>query len=637
MLSSIRNNRKALSIVLWLVIIAFVATIFVVWGVGEQTSSLGYVAKVNDKIISYDEFQNRYRMADDEIRRYGGAIQIDNLPKRVISSLVAEKIMLMEAEKLNIPATDKEVILYIRSIPSFQINGTFSLDQYEAVLRNNNINTKNFEQAIKDEIKVKKLNNIIYQSQAIATDKEIENEYNFRKSTIFLDYATIPLNTFENEVSLTPSDKELADYYNISKEIYRVPTEIKTKYITFDKNKFMETYDIPDEQAREYFETNKLLYDKKDSADVSLIFIPTKIYDNTSVSETKEKIEEAYKELESGKSFVEVANEYNDKTIIPVDDGHIGTVEKGSLEKEMEDIIFNTPEKTYSKPTKTSNGYIIVYIHEVQPAKQYTFEEKKDEIKATIKNTSGTDAFNNYTISQFKKIVDSGSISLFQSDNKEQFNINELDFISENSIFPVTAIAINPETKASLYNLEKGAISQRIVDGSMVYIFEIVDKKNSYIPEMNDIKQQLIIDYRVDKITENGIKNIESDLAGSGFEKTASKYNAQIENTSFIRDNISLTGILQGNNPLAEQIAKTKSGNFLPKPYLLDSNFYIFKIASITPPTKEDINQEKETIANFISSAKGNVAIDSFVAKALEKAQVKYNQEFLNSMNITLP
>ena len=59
MLSSIRNNRKALSIVLWLVIIAFVATIFVVWGVGEKSNTLGYAAKVNDKIITYEEYHGR--------------------------------------------------------------------------------------------------------------------------------------------------------------------------------------------------------------------------------------------------------------------------------------------------------------------------------------------------------------------------------------------------------------------------------------------------------------------------------------------------------------------------------------------------------------------------------------------------
>ena len=149
MLSSIRNNRKALSIVLWLVIIAFVATIFVVWGVGEKSNTLGYVAKVNDKIITYEEYQNRYKMADDEIRRYGGAVQIDNLSKRILESLISEKLMLIEAEKLDIPATDLELVSYIRSIPSFQSNGEFNIDQYEMVLRNNGLKPEQYENGTK--------------------------------------------------------------------------------------------------------------------------------------------------------------------------------------------------------------------------------------------------------------------------------------------------------------------------------------------------------------------------------------------------------------------------------------------------------------------------------------------------------
>lgn len=341
MLSSIRNNRKALSIVLWLVIIAFVATIFVVWGVGEQTNSLGYVAKVNDKIITYNEFQNRYRMADDEIRRYGGAIQIDNLSTRILESLIAEKLMLIEAEKLNIPSTDLELVAYIRSNPSFQVNGVFNLDQYEAILRNNGLNTDKYEKSIKDEIKMRKMTNLIYQTQSVASDKEIENEYNFRKSNITLDYATIPLNSFENSVPANPDNKSLQEYYNLTKEIYRVPAEIKVKYVSFDKNKYLETYTVPYEMAKEYYENNKILYDKKESADVSMIYILAQNSDNKSLSEAKAKIDEAYSQLQSGKNFAEVADNFTDKTITS-NDGHIGIVEKVNLKKYRRCNIFYT-------------------------------------------------------------------------------------------------------------------------------------------------------------------------------------------------------------------------------------------------------------------------------------------------------
>lgn len=638
MLSSIRNNRKALSIVLWLVIIAFVATIFVVWGVGEKSNTLGYVAKVNDKIITYEEYQNRYKMADDEIRRYGGAVQIDNLSKRILESLINEKLMLIEAEKLDIPATDLELVSYIRSIPSFQSNGEFNIDQYEMVLRNNGLNPEQYEKAVKDEIKMRKMTNLIYQTQSIATDKEIENEYNYRKSNITVDYAAIPLNTFEKNIPANPDDAALKEYYDLTKEIYRVPAEIKVKYISFDKNKFLSNYTVSDEQAKAYYDTNIKLYDKKESADISLIYILANNSDNKSMEAAKAKIDEAYSQLQSGKSFAEVADNYTDKNIIPAEGGRIGVVEKGTLEKDIETAVFSTAVNTYSKPVKVTNGYIIAYVNNLMPAKKYTFEEKKDEIKETIKTSSSTELFNKYLLNEFQKIADNGSITAIQKANPEyNANVTELDFIAENAVFPVTAVAINPETKAALYKLSKGELSQTILDGSMAYIFEIVDKKPSYIPDMDKVKKQLIIDYRVDKITKEGIKALESDLAGSGFEKTASKYNASVKNTSFVRDSAELEAVFKNDAALIEQIIKTKSGNFLQKPFLLDNNFYIFKVAKITLPEKSGLENEKENISNYISSIKGNAAVEGFAKKALEKADVKYNQDFLRSMNIVMP
>ena len=494
MLSSIRNNRKALSIVLWIVIIAFVATIFVVWGVGEKSNTLSYVAKVNNKIITYEEFQNRYKLADDEIRRYGGAIQIDNLSKRILESLVNEKLMLIEAEKFDIPATDLELVSYIRSIPSFQVNGEFNIDQYEMVLKNNGLNPEQYEKAVKDEIKMRKMTNLIYQTQSIATDKEIENEYNYRKSNITVDYAAVPLNTFEKNIAASPDETDLKKYYELTKEIYRVPAEIKVKYISFDKNKFLNNYKVSDEQAKLYYETNIKLYDKKESADVSLIYITANSSDNKSMEAAKAKIDEAYSQLQAGKSFAETADNYTDKNIISAKGGHIGIVEKGSLEKDIEDTVFSTTVNTYSKPVKISNGYIIAYINSLMPAKKYTFEEKKDEIKETIKTASGAELFNKYLLNEFQKIADNGSITAMQKANSDHnADIKELDFIAENAIFPVTAVAVSPETKAALYKLSKGELSQIILDGSMAYIFEIVDKKPSYIPEIDKIKQQLVI------------------------------------------------------------------------------------------------------------------------------------------------
>ena len=83
-------------------------------------------------------------------------------------------------------------------------------------------------------------------------------------------------------------------------------------------------------------------------------------------------------------------------------------------------------------------------------------------------------------------------------------------------------------------------------------------------------------------------------------------------------------------------IQNTKSGSVLPKPYLLDENFYIFKVSSITPADLSKLDEHKGTIENFISSIKGEAAIAGFVSKALEKVEVKYNKDFLSRNRINI-
>ena len=129
---------------------------------------------------------------------------------------------------------------------------------------------------------------------------------------------------------------------------------------------------------------------------------------------------------------------------------------------------------------------------------------------------------------------------------------------------------------------------------------------------------------------------MESDIAGEGFEKTAAKYNSQVKKLSFVRSNADLESLFKGDVALVATVQNTKSGQAIQKPYLLYDYFYIFKVSSITPADMAKLNDYKDTIQNFIASVKGETAITSYVSKAMEKVEVKYNKDFLNRNNITI-
>ena len=97
-----------------------------------------------------------------------------------------------------------------------------------------------------------------------------------------------------------------------------------------------------------------------------------------------------------------------------------------------------------------------------------------------------------------------------------------------------------------------------------------------------------------------------------------------------------MESVFKGDANLITSVQTTKSGQSLAKPYLLDNNFYIFKVASITPADMAKLDDYKDTIENFIASIKGETAITNFVNKAMEKIEVKYNKDFLTRNNIVL-
>lgn len=629
MLSSIRNNRKALSIVLWFVIAAFVSTIFVVWGVGEKASGMAYVAKVGDEIISYEEYNGLYR----EASKLPDFMEINNLEKNVLDTIIANKLLEAEAERLKIPATDVEVMAYISNIPAFQTGGAFDFNQYERVLRANGLNMNKFEDGLRREIRRIKLTNMINQSQSTVSQKELENEYKYRKTKIALDYAAIPLASFAGEYK--PAEKEIEEFYNRQKEAYRVPAEIKVKYAVFDKNKFGETFSVSEEEIKKYYDNNKDKYREEENVDISMIVVPVADFgDNKSAEDAENKINAALDALKSGESFENTAVKYSDPALTH-DKGYFGKIKRGEVQPELETAAFSLAAGKYSDVIKTSLGYAIVYVNEHNPEKTYSFEEKKSEIADEVKAGALTGSFNSHILNEYRKIADSGNITAYMALSPDNsLEVREIDWTAENGIFPITAIAINQEAKKALYDLSKGEISRIISDGSVSYVFEIEDKKNSFIPAFNDIRNSVEEDFYADKLRKDAVKTVESDLAGSSFENTASKYHAEITRKDFIREAADVESSLAGNRPLIKDISSAKKGDTLKTPYIIGNAVYIFKIADLTPPDMNDLESERSSLTAYISFVKGQVAESGYVNSLKRKTPIVYNEDFLKSMNI---
>ena len=223
-----REKKLLLSLFLIPLILGLVAYLIPglaggVWGRGLDSS---IIASVGGSEISASEFTNSYhrflrssRMPYD--RQFLKSLQID---QQILNQLISKEITLSEAKRLGLDATDKEIQQRILSMPYFLDNGSFLMNRYEALLRQNGMTIQEFEDGVRYEIIQDKLRGLITDAVTIS-DSEVEKEYRNRNEKVKVNYVVFTTEAFTNQV--IPTESELKAYYEANKENYRVPGTAK--------------------------------------------------------------------------------------------------------------------------------------------------------------------------------------------------------------------------------------------------------------------------------------------------------------------------------------------------------------------------------------------------------------------------
>jgi peptidyl-prolyl cis-trans isomerase D len=133
MLKSMRKNLKSLAPTLWFVIIAFIISIFAVWGgagrlgEGGGTDTLVTVGKEKISVSVYyqtlrqrlEAMRQQYRDLDSQF------IQQLNIPQQILNQLIQQSLLMQLSRDMGIEATDDEIRKKIMSYPAFQKDGQF--------------------------------------------------------------------------------------------------------------------------------------------------------------------------------------------------------------------------------------------------------------------------------------------------------------------------------------------------------------------------------------------------------------------------------------------------------------------------------------------------------------------------------
>ncbi|ETT49467.1 peptidylprolyl isomerase [Paenibacillus odorifer] len=130
---------------------------------------------------------------------------------------------------------------------------------------------------------------------------------------------------------------------------------------------------VTDDEIKEYYDTNKATFSEEEQVRASHILV-----------ETKEEADAILKQLKEGADFATLAKEKSSDTGSKDNGGDLDFFKRGDMVAEFSDVAFKLKVGETSDAVKSDYGYHIIKVTDHKDAKDYTLEEKKDEIRKTL-------------------------------------------------------------------------------------------------------------------------------------------------------------------------------------------------------------------------------------------------------------
>jgi peptidyl-prolyl cis-trans isomerase D len=270
MLKFFRKHARGWFMLIFMAIIIFVFVLYFGTDRGAQTANA--IAIVDGAVISEADYYNEYSKLTDMVReRYGGALTADmlkqmDLKKAAYDNIINRQIIIAKANDLKLKIPDNELKELLTNMPALQTDGKFDSYKYKQLLRYNKMTAEAFEAGQKISMAAGKIESIILEGIKLS-DQEVLDLYALQNQKINLNFVQISGADVSGRVKPTAGDLE--NYLKKNSGAFRVPEQVKVKYLYFDADRFF-TGEISPSDIRDYYNRTKENYKDKDDKPLGL-------------------------------------------------------------------------------------------------------------------------------------------------------------------------------------------------------------------------------------------------------------------------------------------------------------------------------------------------------------------------------
>ncbi|MEK0167821.1 MULTISPECIES: peptidylprolyl isomerase [Pseudescherichia] len=387
-------NHVVLKIILGLIIVSFILT-----GVGNYLigGNNNYAAKVNGQEISRSQFENAVAAERNRLQQRHGErfselasneAYMKSMRQQVLSRLIDEALLDQYAQHLGLGVSDEQVKKAIFSTQAFQNNGKFDNARYNALVNQMGMTADQYAQALRNQLTSQQLINAV-----AGTDFMLKGETDELAALVaqqrMVRTATLDVNALAQKQ--TASDQEIASYYEQHKNSFIAPEQFRVSYIKLDAASMQQN--ASDEEIQSYYDQHQDQFTQPQRNRYSVI-----------QTKTEDDAKAVLEQLSKGADFATLAKEKSADIISARNGGDMGWLEDSTTPDELKKAGLKEKGQL-SGVIKSSVGFLVVRLDDVQPAQIKPFNDVRDELAAKVKQEKGLDAY--YALQQ--KVSDAAS------------------------------------------------------------------------------------------------------------------------------------------------------------------------------------------------------------------------------------
>ncbi len=632
MLDLMRKHATSwlIKIVLGGVIVAFV--FWFGWG-GRGERSQRHVAKVNDVIISYDDFARVYDLELEKIKyRFKGAVPPDfieklNLKKTVLQSMINQVLLLQEADRLGMFVTDQDLARDVQSNPLFQRDGRFDDSMYRNFLRTVKFSPAAYEDARRRELLERELIHVL--TDAVGTDPaEIKKLWHFQNDKLLLAMLAVKP---EEAKDLTPPDAKLLEsYFNKNQAKYEVPASLDLEYVAFSWRDIEKEVSISDEDAHLYYKNHPKEFVTPERTKAShILFTLPEDADQKHIDEVRTKAEAALARIRAGEDFAAVATAESQDSGSAAKGGDLGFFSRGTVSPEFEKAASKLEIGKVSNPVRTKQGFHLIRVEEKKPETEIEFAAVKDKIIEKLREEKARRDLAKIAESFYDKVYTSEKLT--ETAEKFGFKVHQAPSVMRG--LPLPEVGDEPKVMDEAFKLRAGEISRMMKAGDLSVVMKLVKKNKEHVPPFAEVRDRVEKDYLKEQALLNAKKKAEEiieELKKSPMDQdsVAQKFGL----TWTMLEPVSRTaGFVQqlGTSPEVNEMLITVSPSvpLFPSPITTSDGMAIVRRSGIETAPDERYEKESQAFERWVVEVRRTEILKGWLRVLEDKAKIDVAQK----------